>query len=118
MKKITKQVWKPEIGGYCVNGWGRVVFEPIVPTLHRSFGTARKTQAEAEAASAKMRAYNRLLAYVDEHDVPDGTYFYVFEAYGKFGVTRSFTKSLGTVYMSEATAHQLAKELNEGTVVL
>ena len=89
-------------------------------------GLSRKTKEQAERAAKKMRAFNRLLAYVDEFD-PDFKYnkdscnYYVFYDYteGKHSVCWSTTaRQIGVTYMSKEVAEELCRKLNSGEVCL
>ena len=93
------------------------------------FGVERQTKKAAEKASAAMRTYNRLLAYVDEFggdweaDWGDEiqvkySVFYVYrdrlwDSAGRWALCTS-----GTVYMSRDCAEGLVAKLNSGEVVL
>lgn len=119
-KANTPPQWQPEGGRWCVSISGAVV------TAYRSkgiseFGSAHSTQIKAEKARDAMRIHNRLLAYVAEFDTTGndvcsiailngGKYDYAFRTPGK--------RTLGTVYMSEPCARELAEKLNSGEVTL
>lgn len=124
--KPTK--WEPEGGEYFINTAGdcrRCASDED----SKNFGTERKTKEAAEKASAKMRVFNRLLAYVDEL-APDyepdwrfiddrNCYIYYSHQGGKFQYSRDYlSECLGTVYMPKHVAIALVDKLNSGEVVL
>lgn len=120
------EIWNPRGGEWTVDITGEV-FTGDTDKDSRNFGTERSTKELTQAASKKMRVFNRLLAYVDEvsggwefiarcdnayisYDVEDNEYLVSHEP--------SEFKSLGTVYMSAEHAYDLCAKLNSGEVVL
>lgn len=86
----------------------------------RRFGIQRETYEQAEAARDKMRQFNRLLAYVDEHSDPaeecnakifhNGTWVWTTVPLGH--------QLPDTILMPKRVAEQLCKDLNSGRVKL
>jgi hypothetical protein len=120
------ETWNPKGGEWTIDITGEV-FTGATDRESRDFGTERATRELAQAASEKMRVFNRLMAYVDEvsggweftvgcdnayisYDIEDNEYLVSYE--------KSEFKGLGTVYMHIDTAHMLCKKLNSGEVVL
>lgn len=62
--------WRPEGGLWLIHDGGYVGKTSRNFDNERNFGTLRKNKEQAEKARDKMRVFNRLLAYVDEH-APD-----------------------------------------------
>ena len=62
------ETWEPVGGHYYVNTYGYIVEGLDSHRPSREFGTERPTRVRAESMVNKMRAFNRLLAYIDEHN--------------------------------------------------
>lgn len=124
-----KKQWEPEGGTFTIMSDGNL--SAIVPSMpnHRNFGTERKTKEQAEKARDKMRVFNRLLSYVDEH-APDYepdwddiepekyciAYNYLHEKWEK--IANNYLQTIGAVYMPRTVAENLCRKLNSGEVVL
>jgi hypothetical protein len=82
----------------------------------------RKSEDAAKVARDWMRVYNRLLAYVEEHDHGDiGSWSVVYSPKMQdWGISHQSVDPINPtiVQMTLETAKKLAQELNEGTVVL
>ncbi len=114
---------EPEQGKFHIEGGGYVCFvqESHVFDVIQSFGCKRQTKEGAEKARDKMRAFNRLLAYVDEHskDVEErNTSVFLGEHSGQHYISTELSPSLGVVLMPARVAEQLCDDLNSGRVVL
>lgn len=121
--------WEPKGGRFVVLIDGRI-FEMggICCDSEASFGVAHQTCEQAEKAAKAMRAHNRLLAYVAEFapDWESGCDKGVERYYVYFDLARMeyahcydvYTKNMGTVYMPENVAIELASKLNSGEVEL
>lgn len=116
--------WEPEGGPWAVNSTGTV--ERWDSNGRRFFGCERKTKEAAEKARDKMRVFNRLLAYVDEH-APDyepdwgdnSQWRVVYHHEHKLWVAEATINLQGAdVYMPHEVARKLAEDLNSGRVVL
>ena len=104
--------WEPRSWGY-------------ITTHH----TERATVEDAAKASAEMRTYNRLLAYVYQYgsdwvaDWEDAkqlkyTVYYGYASSSWDTDVKRLTRLSGAVYMSQDCAVGLANKLNSGEVVL
>lgn len=133
-EKVEPEVvkWEPADGDW-VNFSGMSRPEVIVkedPHFHRakSIGLLRPTEESAEKSGAMIYSYSRLLAYVDEHK---GDWEADWDDFGqpKWMVyqrsddqhwlatgSRTDMSVLGTVYMPEHVARELADRLNKGEV--
>lgn len=119
-----KKKWEPQHGNYTISGGDVFKASSII---YAKFGASRKTKQQAEKTSDKMRAFNRLLAYVDEfapdYD-PDWSketnkyYVYVTNKGEYIYVSDIHCKDIGKVYMPEDVARTLVEKLNSGEVVL
>lgn len=118
--------WEPIGGPWAVNTTGTV--EYWNSNGRRFFGCERKTKEQAEKAAKKMRTFNRLLAYVDEH-APDyeadwskngKNYFVCFDHdIKKWKVEYDLQEEdAAQVYMPKEVAIKLADDLNSGRVEL
>ena len=120
--KTTK--WEPEKGGYFVCAEGDVMTARSTSRASE-FGTERKTRELAKAAAAKMRRFNRLLAYVDEvcggYEWVKGEsncYIY-FDDNSKPQVSsQKYVFNPSTVYMPHEVALELCKKMESGEVEL
>jgi hypothetical protein len=114
-----EQEWEPKGGYWCIGGDG-TIFPSTRSPAWSQFGSERSSKEQAEAARDKMRTFNRLLAYVDEHSDPAE------ECNAKIfhnGIWVWTTVPLGhqlpdTILMPKRVAEQLCKDLNSGRVVL
>lgn len=122
---VEEPKWEPEGGDWHVNSLGAINKNAVVKDV-RLFGLQRHTKEQAEKARDKMRVFNRLLAYVDEH-APDyvweegepNWYVYYSCCHNKFAVGyNDFCKNISTVYMPHEVAKRLVDDLNSGRVSL
>lgn len=119
--------WEPKKGAHCVTRQGSVELCVSVNEACK-FGIERSTHDLAIRAASKMRAFNRLLAYVDEHapDYDPGwgntlpKYFVYFSfTRNEYVVGNEYSsRDIAKVYMPEKVAEKLAEDLNSGRVVL
>lgn len=120
--------WKPKGGEWFVASDGSVA-RGISSSEHRDFGAERKTKNLLQKARDAMRIHNRLLAYVQEHapDYEPGWsnnseqkwYIEFYHSDEWYEVDFATTYQVpGAVYMPKDVAVQLARNLNNGTVVL
>jgi hypothetical protein len=124
-KLETPEIWEPKGGHYYVTNNGRVYMTDSRSSC-RSFGVVRETQEQAERARDRMREFNRLLAYVDEHApeykfIPGGDNWYVYyndslKEWGKF--PSDDYSQLACVTMPRAVAEALCEKLESGEVRL
>ena len=116
--KVKKKVeqWNPKVGEWIIDMYSEQEYAGLV----------RETKEQAESAAKKMRAFNRLLAYVDEFD-PDYNYrkgisnYYIYYYHGSGRYEYHYSKetqTLGAVYMSKEVARELCRKLNSGEVIL
>lgn len=119
--------WEPKHGPYYVCSSGEITAIPQRQTDDN--GVTRLTRKQAEKAAKKMRTFNRLLAYVDEHApdyVPDWDdqyekKYYVYYDNSSSGWSLSYDQTdqtAGTVYMPKEVANELSNKLNNGRVEL
>lgn len=110
--------WEPEGGLWTIEHNGNVTEADTVKG-YRLFGTERKTKQQAEAARDKMRTFNRLLVYVDEHkkvsEQENCIIFYdrIGERYELSAVTGEMLAPY-EIKMSGRVARQLCDDLNSG----
>lgn len=120
--------WEPKGGEWLVDLFGEACTTSMMAREISAFGASYTTREQAEKASKAMRAHNRLLAYVAEF-APDwelGCDKGVERYYVYFDLARMeyahwydvYTKNMGTVYMPENVAIELASKLNSGEVEL
>lgn len=121
--------WEPQNGEWYVNSLGSVNRHCGLRKEVSNFGMTRKTRKQAEKARDKMRIFNRLLAYVDEH-APDYEPDWCNRVQGKYYVrldhseckwhvySNFFEQDGGKVYMPREVAEKLADDLNNGRVEL
>lgn len=119
--------WHPKHGAYNIASCGSIQPSSISQQKVEGakFGMYRSTIDLAEKARDKMRAFNRLLAYVDEQlgDNPSKrewgiVYDDVHKEFAPFCVARVPLKIPYGIYMTESVAIQLCKDLNSGRVKL
>lgn len=99
--------WEPQGGCFYVNGYGEVT--SFMYQIDE-FGTARSTKKQAEAARDKMRMFNRLLAWLDEHNGEEFRLNIETDEYGRLNLT-----FLG---VSNDTVEKLYTLMQEGRVEL
>ena len=125
-KEIVR--WKPQSGEWYVETPGKVSIGCSTKRM-QFFGVERQTKEEAEYAARQMRIHNRLLAYVAEFDKDwkaDWTnadqykYFVDFDhVANEYWVNnRTYSRTIGQVYMSKECAEELCRKLNSDEVVL
>jgi hypothetical protein len=118
-EKVEK--WEPKFGEFTLS----FNMQPVFVKDHvksqenlkflRESGMLRGTYGQAERAAKKMRAFNRLLAYVDEFDPEyewrcgeDNYYIIVDSNTNKFEYDYdAFLYKTGMVYMSQKVAQEL-----------
>ena len=124
-EELEVKQWEPVGGDWFVYSEGEVSDEPSTDGC-RLFGMERSTEEQAEKARDKMRVFNRLLAYVDEH-CPDFEYdadeanYHIDYNYnsGRYEYDWDGTyKRVGAVHMSQDVAEELCRKLNSGEVAL
>lgn len=121
--KPKAEKWQPKGGEWFVNARGEIERLPT-EQVTREFGVEYQTKEQAEKARNAMRKYNRLLAWLAEND--DGwvadwdnddqekwsvRYHHTSKSYET--VYNYTIRSLGSVYMSQASAEKLRKLLND-----
>ena len=120
--------WKPQSGEWYVDTSGKVSMGWSIKRT-QFFGVERQTEEEAEYAARQMRTHNRLLAYVAEFDkdwkadwtnADQGKYFVDFNHVTNeyYANKRTYSRTIGQVYMSKEWAEELCSKLNSGEVVL
>ena len=125
-KEITR--WEPQSGEWYVETSGKVSMGWSIKRT-QFFGVERQTEEEAEYAARQMRIHNRLLAYVAEFDkdwkadwtnADQGKYFVDFNhVTNEYCVNkRTYSRTIGQVYMSKECVEELCSKLNSGEVVL
>ena len=125
-KEIVR--WKPQSGEWYVETSGRVSLGHSIKKT-QSFGVERQTEKEAEYAARQMRIHNRLLAYVAEFDkdwkadwtnADQDKYFVEFNhVTNEYSAhKRTYSRTVGQVYMSKECAEELCRKLNSDEVVL
>ena len=125
-KEVTR--WEPQSGEWYVETSGKVSMGCSIKRT-QSFGIERQTEEEAEYAARQMRIHNRLLAYVAEFD-KDWKADWTNADQGKYSVDfdhvtneycanrRTYTRTIGQVYMSKECAEELCSKLDSGEVIL
>jgi hypothetical protein len=103
-------------------------YETKLNKLRLGFGNIYKTKEQAEKAAETMRKHNRVLAWLTNND--DGwkadwddafqAKWYMFLDHREKWVIDYiyYYMAQGTVYMSEANAKELARQINEGEFIL
>ena len=120
--------WKPQSGEWYVETSGKVSMGWSIKRT-QGFGVERQTEEEAEYAARQMRIHNRLLAYVAEFDkdwkadwtnADQGKYFVDFNDVTNeyYANKRTYSRTIGQVYMSKECVEELCSKLNSGEVVL
>lgn len=113
--------WEPKDGDWVIHNSGEIYHSDVKSFAVRDFGLYRKNRAQAEAARDKMRSFNRLLAYVDEHSKDNEVRnFAIFKSKRTNDWQAEIMESYfpDCVLMSLRVADQLCKDLNSGKVVL
>lgn len=113
--------WEPKLGEWCAEPAGVSHITEVGYHCRSDFGDTRPTKEQAEKARDKMRVFNRLLAYVDEHDPnynPDkewiNWYVNFHREKKKWWADYCTYKTPGCVYMSAKVAKKLVDDLNSG----
>ena len=120
--------WKPQSGEWYVEASGKVSMGWSTKRT-QFFGVERQTEKEAEYAARQMRIHSRLLAYVAEFDkdwkadwtnADQDKYFVDFNDVTNEYYTnkRTYSRTIGQVYMSKECAEELCRKLNSDEVVL
>lgn len=97
--------WEPEGGRYSCISDG-LVSEHYMSSM----GFSRPTKEQAEAARDKMRTFNRLLAWLDEHNEDEVTLNIETDDYNRLNLT-----FLG---VNDEVVDKLLTDMSEGRVVL
>ena len=110
--------WEPEGGSWVIEDDGIVNEYKDIANYSNDFGTTRPTKEQAEAARDKMRVFNRLLAYVDEHTVKGEEHncCLTIDGYGDFEIT--YNAVIGAVRMPYRLCNQLINDIGTGKVIL
>jgi hypothetical protein len=125
--------WEPQGGEWHLSGCGEVIEFNRMNLDYTSFGHNYPTKEQAEWARDQMRRFNRLLAYVAEHDVDENGVQWMPDweditqekctteynhKLKKWSYNVCFIRQDLTVVMSKQCAKNLFDKLNSGEVVL
>jgi hypothetical protein len=120
----ANQEYELQGGDWFVRFWVNSTANTVTSANCASAGLERKTEALAQSALKQIRAFSRMLAYVDEH-CPEyepnwskhnsyKSYVYFDHSENVWTYSENACNQHITVYMDKYTAQRLAADLNSG----
>lgn len=126
--EIYEERWQPKEGKWFITPGGDIEMYPDVNLGEATeFGVSRACRKQAEKARDKMRTFNRLLAYADEHapdyepewgDNSQWCVLYHHDREQWIVQANINCQVAGCIYMPEEVAKKLVDYLNSGRVEL